>query len=224
VSEDKIALGKGDVVAVIYGNTGWVKEYQNHPSVIMLDGKARDSNLQTRIPQNTRAIIFTEGLENLNHAWVMSYCRSKQIPYFLRKGNQAVYDLLKSVLPNGDDVKPTSEEVKDAMVRGKLVPLIPFIDFTKSNAENSKILNRKAKEMQISSTEASLAQFVAIQRRKLSGTAIPKSARPKLDLSVELLDDMIKGLGDMRDFLIATCEENRLLRAKVERFKKVMED
>jgi regulator of replication initiation timing len=38
-----------------------------------------------------------------------------------------------------------------------------------------------------------------------------------------MLDGMIKELTDMREFLIATVEENRLLRDKVERFKKVLE-
>jgi regulator of replication initiation timing len=35
---------------------------------------------------------------------------------------------------------------------------------------------------------------------------------------------MIKELTDMREFLIATVEENRLLKAKVEKFKKAFED
>jgi len=57
----------------------------------------------------------------------------------------------------------------------------------------------------------------------MSGTAVPRSIRAKLDVSVEILDNMIQSLKDMRDFLIATTEENRTLRAKMENFKKLME-
>lgn len=39
-----------------------------------------------------------------------------------------------------------------------------------------------------------------------------------------MLDNMIRELGDMRDFLIATCEENRILKGKVDKFKKAMEE
>lgn len=221
----EIDLTKGGVAVVLYGNTGLVKEYQNHPAIIFINGQEPVKDLTERVPSNTRTIVFTDGLAQMNHVWVTSYCRQKNIPWLLRKSNQAVYETLKSFFPNGSEtIKPTSQEVKDEFVRGKLNVLIPHIDFAKSNAENAKILMRKAQELSIKSTEASLAQFVANHRRKQSGTAVPKSARSQLDVSVDLLDEMIKNLGDMRDYLIATTEENRLLKQKLEKFKKAFED
>lgn len=223
--DTKIQLKDGEVVAVVYGNTGRVKEYENHSSFVMLDGKTRDTNLSTKIPPKvTKAIVVTEGIEHMNYAWIMSFCRTNSVPYLLRKSNQAVYETLKSMLPtNGSDHKPSNEDVAREIVHGKLNPLIPLIDFTKSNAENAKALMIEAHKRQIKTTLGSMTQFVSNQRRKRSGTALPKSARPKLDVSVELLDSMIKELEDMREFLIATVEENRLLKDKYEKFKKLME-
>ena len=223
--DQKVDLTKGGVAVVFVGNTELVAEYKNHPAITFIDAKQKVTDLQVQVPSNCKAIIITEGIDHMNYMWATSFCRQRNIPWLLRKSNQAVYETIKSFFPdgNGQVEKPTSEEVKDAFIRGKLVPLLPMIDFSRSNAENAKYLMRKCHEMGIKSTEGSLAQFVANQRRKLSGAAVPKSARPKLDVSVELLDDMIKQLGDMRDFLIATCEENRLLRDKVEKFKKLLD-
>lgn len=220
-----IDLTKGGVVVVLHGATGVVKEYQSHPAIIFIDGQRKLPDLSTQVPSNTRGIIVTDGLDSMNHMWVTSYCRQRNIPWLLRKSNQAVYDTIKGFFPNGNEVaKPTSAEVKDEFQRGKLTVLIPFINFHESNAQNAKKLLRKAQELGIKSTEASLAQFVANQRRRQSGTAIPKSARPQLDVSVDMLDEAIKNLTDMRDFLIKTCEENRILKAKLDKFKRAFEE
>jgi hypothetical protein len=68
-----------------------------------------------------------------------------------------------------------------------------------------------------------MAQFVSNERKKQGAGTVPKSARPQLDVSVELLDEMIKQLGDMRDYIISTTEENRVLRDKLAKIVKSLE-
>jgi len=79
-----------------------------------------------------------------------------------------------------------------------------------------------AKELGIETTEGSLTQFVVVQRRKQNQTAVPKSLQSKLDVSVQMLDNAIKDMTDMRAFLIATVEENKQLKAKLDGFKKLL--
>lgn len=219
--DEKIDLSKGGMAIVGHGATGFVKEYQSHPQVKFLDCKEL-SILEPEVPHNTKVVVITDGLPNYHLTWLTSYARRKSIPFLVRKSNQSVYETLKSFFPS--DVKVTVEEIKETLIKGKLNFLIDKIDFNKSNAENANILLRLCKENNVSSTFASLTQFVSIQRRKQSGTAIVRSARPKLDVSVEILENMIKELTDMKEFLLATVEENRVLKIKLERFKKAMED
>lgn len=211
---------------VMVGTTGYVQEYSTNPQIQFIRCKeVKGEELIRLINISTlKVVIITEGLPQWHYTWIMSLCKTRNITYLVRKSNQHVYDTIKSFFPTNGNGKVLEDDVKDTIVRGKLNALIPAIDFTKSNAENGKILFRKANELGIKTTIGSVTQFVAIQRRKQSGTALPKSARSQLDVSVDLLDDMIKNLGDMRDFLILAVEENRLLKTKLEKFKKAMED
>lgn len=218
-------LAKGGTAIVVHGVTGFVKEFSTHPRVKFLDGNSVPGDaLQSEVPDNTKVIVITDGLPMYHRTWIHAYAQRRNIPYLVRKSNQAIYEDLKKWFPeNGNVVKPSTEEVKEGFKRGKLEPLIPLIDFSKSNAENAKILLRKAHEMGIRSTEASLSQLVGNQRKKMQGGTVPRSARPKLDVSVEMLDDAIKGLTDMREFLIATVEENRMLKTKLDKYRKALE-
>jgi F0F1-type ATP synthase membrane subunit a len=74
----------------------------------------------------------------------------------------------------------------------------------------------------IDTTEASLAQLVTVQRKRQNQTAVPKSIQAKVDVAVEMLDNAIKDMTDMRAFLIATVEENKVLKAKLDGFKKLL--
>lgn len=223
--DQKIDLTKGGTAVVMMGHTGMVKEYANNPSVRFIDSKQTPGDqLANLVPDNTRIVILTDGVEQHHYHWIMAYVRRRNIPFVNRKSNQAIYELLKSFFPNGDAPKVSIQEVKDIQTKGKLNVLIPFIDFAKSNAENAKLLLRKAHELDIRTTEASLAQLVANVRRKQSGGTVPRSARSKLDVSVEMLDQMVKDLTGMRDYLIEVTEENRMLRMKVEKFKKALDE
>jgi hypothetical protein len=220
-----INLNDGGYCVVMAGKHGRVVEFTNNPKVLIVDCHevAKDA-LNAVIPvDGLKAVIITEGIPQWHYMWITSLCNTKKIPYLIRKSNQAVYETLKSFFPT-PEVKPTNEQVQEAISRGKLTVLLQDIDWSLSNAENAKKLLRIAQLKNIPTTFGSLAQWVSNQRRKQSGTAIVKSARPKLDLTVDMLDETIKNLEDMRDFLIATVEENRIIKAKYDKLKKALED
>ena len=146
------------------------------------------------------------------------------------------------VLSGPEDVVTKTKEtvVTDTtQVKGKLKALIPFLDFAHSNVDNARKLIGKAKEMGIETTIGSLSQLAMVERRKQGASPSPMrlkarvlkpkviSTPPKLeeavDVSVEILDNLIKGLQDMRAFFVATVNENNELRARVDKFKKAME-
>lgn len=214
--DQKVDFSNGGTAVVMVGNTGLVQEFATNPRVKFIECTKLDGNdLQHVVPDNTRAVIITDGIPTYHHTWIHSFCRRKNVPYLVRKSNQAIYELLKQWFADAPVPKVTPQEAKDTFVKGKLDPLIPMIDFKKSNSENARNLLRHATEMGISSTLGSLAQLVANQRRKTGQSDIPKSVRLPLDLSVEMLDKAIEDLTSMRDFLIATTEENRMLKIKL---------
>ena len=227
MAEEKIDLTKGGIAIVMVGNTGFVKEFANDARVRFIDCKQTPGEqLDNLMPQNTKLIIITDGLPQYHSTWAFTYAKRRNILYLIRKSNQAIYETLKQAFNmNGNgETKPTIEEIKDAQVKGKLSILIPSIDFSKSNSENARMLVKKAIEFGIRTTENSLAQLVSIQRRKGNYGGVPRSVRSKLDVSVDMLDVMVKDLQEMRDFLIETTEENRLLRQKVDKFKKALDE
>jgi len=223
--EDTIDLSKGGIGVVAYSGIGYVKEYANNPSIRFIDcSSIKAEELESLVHSNTRVIILTTGLPQWHYVWLTSYARRRTIPFLVRKTTQAVYDTIKTFFPDSSP-KVSLEKVKEVQTRGRLNQLIEFIDWNKSNNENAKNLMYKANELGIRTTEGSLVQLVSRQRRKKPGVnAVPRSARSQLDVSVELLDQMIKDLGSIRDYLINITEENRMFRQKIEKIKKGMED
>lgn len=220
---EQVDLTKGGVATVMIGHNGFIQEYANHPQVRFIDCKEVSNDLlEPTFPNTTRVVILTEGVPAYHYTWVTSYARRKGIPFLIRKSNDAIYQALKGFFPTND--KPvTQEEARESESKGKLNVLIPLIDFSKSNAENAKVLLKYATDKGIKSTLGSLAQLVSNQRKKTGHGAIVQSARSKLDVSVEILDKMIEDLTAMRDFIINTTEENRLLKMKLEKINKAME-
>lgn len=220
---ETVDLTKGGNAVVFCGATGFVQEFASNPQVHFIKcNEVAYDELETKIPFNTRIVIMTDGIPNAHHMWISSFVRRKSIPYLIRRSNQAVYDSLKLCF-NGDNSKVTPEEAKETQIKGKLNFLVEHINFSESNTENARRLLRIATEKGIRTTIGSLAQLVSNHRKHQGGTAVVKSARTKLDLSVNMLDDAIKGLTDIRDFLIATTEENRLLKQRIEKITKAME-
>lgn len=219
----KIDLSGGGLIVVAYGNPVTIREFEHHPNVKWVDTKViSNHDMASHIPVNTRLIIMNEGVPNYHYLWLTQTAQKTKTVWLMRKSSQAIYEVLKNNLETADKV--SIEEAKETQMRGRLAALIPFIDSTKSNAENARQLINKALELGIKTTEGSLSQYVSNYRRKNGQTAIVKSARSQLDISVDVLDEAIKGLTDIRDYLIATAEENRILKSKVDKFKKLMDE
>jgi len=221
---EKIDLSGGGIIIIAYGNPVTIKEFENNPQVKWVDTKLiPNQEIGNHIPVNTRLIILNEGIPHYHYLWLTTHAPKMKIVWLMRKSSQAIYEVLKEYLGSNGN-KPSLDEVKDTQAKGKLLALLPFVEWNKSNAENAKILMAKALELGIKTNENSLAQFMSVKRRALGHGGIVKSVRNQLDISVDILDEAIKNLANIRDFLISTSEENRMLKSKAEKLKKVMED
>jgi hypothetical protein len=210
----------GTVLIVGVKSSNLNDEIRTHPRVTIWDSQ-QEHWTNKDIPSNVRAIFITRFIGHAQFDKILTEARKKQLTIFNPEGTGMIAKQVRELLALTP--KDSSVQEKPMQERGKLTPLHPFIDLSKGNLENARILMVRANELKIDTTEKSLAQMVSVRRRKMRGTAVPKSIQSKLDVSVEILDNMIRELKDMRDFLISTTEENKVLRAKMENFKKLME-
>jgi len=125
---------------------------------------------------------------------------------------------------------------------GKLIPLLKFIDWNMTNKANANYLMIKAEELGIKSTLMSLNNFVAEHRRRQGIPTVMRRGRPRgsvksvkyhppvmqtekgLDAAVQMLDNAIKELKDMREFLVATTNENKSLRTRLTKLKEMFNE
>lgn len=192
-------------------------EIKSHPRVVIWDSQ-QEHWTDKEMPANTRAVFMTRFLSHAAFGKIHAEARKRNINIFNPEGTGLIARQVKELLSIGPKIE------KPKFVHGKLTQLIPHIDFSKSTVENARLLMARAKELNITTTEGSLNQLVVTQRRKQLGTAVPKSIQAKVDVAVEMLDSAIKDMTDMRAFLIATVEENKVLKQKLEKFKKVFEE
>jgi hypothetical protein len=131
---------------------------------------------------------------------------------------------------------PKTEPVKEPRPNSKLHQLLPFVDWSKSNSANGKILMEKAKELGFKSTPASIANYIGNIRREKGLISITKpglkpkksiQVKPKYqgdDAVVEILDNIIKELTDIRQYFVAVTDENETLKARIAKFKKFLDE
>jgi putative ubiquitin-RnfH superfamily antitoxin RatB of RatAB toxin-antitoxin module len=118
----------------------------------------------------------------------------------------------------------------------KLAPLTQFIDYSKNNITNARALYKKSEELNIQTTLASLSQFARAQIRKNAGIVVERKKTRihverqeriktvQQDESVEILDRLIQDMKDLRQFFVATTQENAKLKSKLDKFRKFFED
>lgn len=239
-----------DGIVLIVGTkaSNFDDELRNHPRVVMWSS-LQEHWTSKDVPTNTRAIFFTRFIGHAAFRNIQEQAIKRHLTMFNPTGTGMIVKQVKELL-NIDSVRTPVEptiETKEItvtattdsrQVKNKLKPLIPFMDFSKSNAENGRVLYMKAIEMGIESTVNSLAQYTMVQRKKQSEPVtviqnnkpvrvtraqITERKAETVDVTVEILDGLIKGLQDMRQFLIDTVEENKTLRARVNAFKTAME-
>lgn len=220
-------LSNGNVLLVGVKASNLDEELKTHPRVVIWDSQ-RENWTGRDLPYNVRAVFMTRFVSHNTSTRILAEARKRQILVFNPEGTGMITRQVKELLAihSFEATLPTTLTEVEEMSRftpGKLKPLYPFIDFSKGNTENAKFLLEKAKELKIDTTFISLTQLMVVQRRKQNQTGVPKSIQPKVDVSVEILDNMIKELTDMRQFLIDTVEENRVLKGRMDSLKKMFE-
>jgi hypothetical protein len=221
-------LKDGGKILVIGGmfSKQW-ESFRAYPQIDFWSGEQKEIKRLVHdkdFPPNTRAVIFSRFISHAELDPLMVEVRKRNITFFSNKNDGEITNILEQIVnPLG---KPSVVEVPKDNSRGRLTKLIPFIDWTKNSRENADVLVVKAKELQIPTTHKSLCQFVMKQRRGKRVTAIPGSIQKmshKLDVSVDMLDAMVRDISGMRDFLIEITEENRMLKGKVDKYKKAIQ-
>lgn len=229
-------LDYGNILIVGVKASNFDEEIRTHPRVIMWDSQNEhwtDKNL----PQNVRAVFFTRFIGHAAFKNILQEARKKHISIFNPEGTGIIARQVKELLATPKSVETLShfleKETKEMTIEpvkkqmNKLKPLIQHIDPNKSHRDNARQLLQVANAAGIQTTYASLCQFVGVEAKKriksLPTTDRPPSADNKLDVSVHILDGMIKELKDMREFLVATTKENQTLKAKLANFKKMLD-
>ena len=240
-------LDSGVVLIVGTKASNFDYSLRNHPRIVMWDSQ-QEHWTNKDMPTNTRAVFMTRFIGHASFEKIVSEARKRHITIFNPMGTGTIVRQVRELLaiPTQSEVRvePTNvtevqKETTVAPGKSTLHPLIPFMDFTLTNAENARRLYMKATELGITTTVGSLSQYTMIQRKKqgyaplvlrvqkhfkpgLPDTVLPNETAD-LDVTVQMLDGFIKGLQDMRGFLIATTDENRSLRIKLAKFKEAME-
>jgi len=199
----------------------FMTRFMGHSAFTKIVTEARKKNITIFNPTGT-GIIVRQVRELLG----LNLTTPRSLPGVVLSGPEDVVTKTKETI-----VMDTKQE------KGKLKALIPFLDFSHSNVDNARKLIGKAKEMGIETTVGSLSQLAMVERRKQGASPSPMRLKARVkpvtrnqpevvesvDVSIEILDNLIKGLQDMRAFFVATVNENNELRARVDKFKKAME-
>lgn len=225
-------LSYGNILIVGAKSSNFDDEIRTHPRIILWDNQQKHWT-DKDLPSNVRAVFVTRFVGHSEFSKIHAECRKRQLTMFNPEGTGMIAKQVKELLAMptlsqflGKETMTQTVETTKKPQFGKLKALILFIDHAKSHTANARFLMGKAGELGIQTTQISLAQFVGTYVRKLKKPVHVTNKRitevKKLDVSVEILDNMIKELTDMREFLLATVKENRELKMRVETLKKVL--
>jgi len=126
-------------------------------------------------------------------------------------------------------------KVNTTMQQGKLKPLYDMIDYsgTRTNIDMAREMFAKAQELGIDTTLLSLSQLVnnkirnykkSLEKTPTVRAQVVGTESKSQNIVVQMLDNMVRELKDMRDYVKATEEENRTLKLRVEKLKKALSD
>lgn len=239
-------LSSGIVLLIGVKASNFDEEIRTHPRVVMWSSQEEHWHGKD-LPSNTRAVFLTRFLGHSAFTNIVREARKRQITIFNPMGTGIIARQVKELLSinrplfPSTDVKPTVQPIvefikpviKDVPMpirgdkRDKLKPLHEFVDFNKTNIENARALMPVADQFSIKTTLGSLAQMMVVLRKRKNSPPVKsvksvKTGESKVDVSVEILDGMIKELQDMRQFLIATVEENKTLKLRMDSLKKAL--
>lgn len=216
----------GQIVIVGAKASNFDDDIRNHPQIVMWESQ-NEKWTDKHLPANTRIVFMTRWIGHASFTRIQNEARKRRITFFNPSGTGIIARQIKELLNMTPQIAKTevvNPVRKSSYIQNKLMPLHQFIDWDKSNVENARFLLIKAKEMGITSTEASLANMVGVERKKLRGPATPRVSKDKAeyDVAIQLFDNVINELQDMRDFFIATVQENKKLKDRINNFKKFL--
>jgi hypothetical protein len=235
-------LNGGIVLIVGAKASNFDETIRNHPRVVIWNSQQQHWT-DKELPANTRAVFTTRWVGHVAFSKIYEEAKKKKIIFFNHEGTGQIAKQVRELLvlhspePSMDTepLTPTIEETpsvtpKQKHTPNKLKPLLDFIDWDKNNMENGRLLMKKSQELGISSTLNSITEFVR-RMRKLHGVVTTTPKTPKkpngngqsIDVSVEILDGVVNSLKDIRNFLLATVDENTRLKTKIERLRKMVE-
>jgi hypothetical protein len=237
-------LTHGSVLIVGGKASNFDDEIRTHPRIIMWDSQNQHWDGK-ELPQNVRAVFITRFIGHVAFGKILASARKRQLTIFNPEGTGMIVKQVKELLgiskptivetkPTMTTPAPTSTKTGGKTVKGhsKLNDLMQFHDPHITIVENARAMFEKAKAQGIETTVGSLAQKISVMRRKERGETkviprkadVPRRAHKYVDVSVEILDNMVKELQDMRDYLVAVTEENKSLKLRIEKFKKVLDN
>jgi len=224
-------LTHGNILIVGAKASNFSEELKSHPRVVIWDSQ-NEHWTNKELPTNVRAVFITRWIGHSAFGKIIAEARKRQITMFNPEGTGMITKQVKELLDMNK--QPTIVDADRPVHKGGITPkltvLLPHVDWNKSNSDNARALMQRLGEFNISSTEASIANFLGVQRKRHGIIATHfKNRKPVVkvkkseDVSVQLLDDAIKGLQDIRAYLLSTVEENTKLRARLDMFKKALE-
>jgi hypothetical protein len=226
-------LSDGIVLLVGTKASNFDEEIKTHPRVVMWESQNQHWT-DKDMPSNTRAVFMTRFIGHAAFKNIVAEARKRHITIFNPIGTGIITRQVRELLSLSTTkpvIKTETIEMKEKS-HGKLKVLLPMVDLNKSNIENARALLIKANELNIKTTEDSLANSISTYRLRVTGKLTrpassksrPVQSKPteNLDTSVQILDNMIKELRDMREFLVATTNENHALKAKLASLKKAL--
>jgi hypothetical protein len=241
-------LTHGNILIVGAKASNFSEEIKSHPRVVIWDSQ-NESWIGKSLPHNVQAVFVTRWIGHNSFGTILAEARKRHITMFNPEGTGIIAKQVKELLDMNKPVETIRLSIQDEVRESlqtkkhgggsapKLTVLLQYVDWSKSNTENARVMMTKLAVHGITSTEASLANFIGIQRKKITGKGLKEThPRPKpiktqsvksdtgLDVAVQMLDDAIQQMKDMRAYLIATVEENNKLRARLDKFRKMIDE
>jgi len=228
-------LTDGIILLVGVKASNFDEELRTHPRITMWDSQ-QEHWTNKDIPTNTRAIFITRWIGHNAFGNVLAQARKRGITIFNQEGTGVIARKVKQLL---NIEQPIVKKEKEAMTtettesteklrRGRLNTLIPFIQWEKNNTDNARLLLHKAQELKVPTTLKSLTQFVMKQRKKINYISDKpkkiKTVENEENVSIQMFDNAIKELQEMRKFFVETMKDNKELRKKLDSFKKMLQE
>jgi hypothetical protein len=223
----------GGMAVVILGKEFDIpSDYAYHPQVMaLLADKLPTSieELSAKIPQTAKIVLIGGEIPGPQFGNLRTVFTRRSLTFVQRRNAMALEDALKNIVPI-KNIRPVPEQrsngdqskKKDMAPKGSIQTLVKEADLNKGSAEEARRLFGIAQQRGIPTTIPSLAQAIAVAKRKGGRTEPPRSIMSAQQNALKTLDEAISGLQLIREYVAATEELNLELNRKLEAFKAIL--